>query len=242
MSLQSIAARLQINRFLRKGLAIEVRRYSDITRDLRLLVGADATVILDIGANTGQSAELFSRVFPRASIFAIEPYEPSYNAIVAKRLQRVHPHLAAIGASSGTVVLHVNSHAETNSLLAANSDGRRLFPEQMVSLSTTQVEMINLDSFAAREGLDRIDFIKIDVQGTELEVLQGGQSVLSRARVIQIECNFIPTYEGSSVYSEVDIALRKAGFDFYNFYGLHQDPESRRIVFGDALYVNQSKL
>ena len=242
VGLQGIAtpARVQLNRLLRRWFAIEMRRYSNIAVDLTRLVGTDAAVILDIGANTGQSAELFSRMFPSATILAVEPFEASYNAMVAKRLQRLHPHRAAIGVRNGMGVLHVNSESTSNSLLAANADGRRMFPERMAQLETVEVEMITLDALAARESLDRIDLIKIDVQGSELEVLQGGKSVLSRTRVIQIECNFIPIYEGSSAFSEVDIALRRAGFDFYNFYGLHQDPESRRLVFGDGLFVNKA--
>lgn len=240
LGLQRIAAGLQINRLLRKWMAVEIRRYSDISRDLTRLVGSEAAVIVDIGANTGQSAALFSRLFPQATILAIEPFDASYKAIMARGVQRVHPHLLAMGARNGTAVLHVNSQSVTNSLLIASPEGQRLFPKHMDPISNVKVEMITLDSFAAREGLDRIDLLKIDVQGTELEVLRGGHSILPRVHVIQIECNFIPIYENSSVFSEVDIVLRRAGFEFYNFYGLHQDPVSRRLVFGDALFVRKT--
>ncbi len=239
LGLRRIAAWLRINLFLRKFLAIEIKRFSDISHDLRQLVGPDAAVIVDVGANTGQSAALFSRLFPRATILAIEPFDASYNAIRARGLQRVRPHLAAVGARNGSAVLHVNSQSATNSLLPANSEGQRLFPGQIEQVSTVKVEMVTLDSFATREGIDRIDLLKIDVQGTELEVLRGSESVLPRVHVVQIECNFIALYENSAVFSEVDVALRRAGFEFFNFYGLHQDPESRRLIFGDALYVSK---
>jgi FkbM family methyltransferase len=236
--MQRVGAKLKLNDKLRAVLGVEVRQNPDLAADLTLLVGVDAAVIVDVGANLGQSAELFVSLFPKATVYAAEPYLPSYQAIMDKRLPRVEARLTAIGSVEGIGELNINAGSATNSLLRPNTDGRSFFPKQTSPISTVRVPITRLDTFIAAEVLTRVDLLKIDVQGSEMDVLRGADQTLAMTRAILIECNFVSTYVGSSVYGEVDSALRKAGFEFYNFYGLTQDVRSKRYVFGDALYCN----
>ncbi len=238
--LQKVGAKLKVNDMLRDQLGVEVRQYRDVNADLVRLVGQNASVIVDIGAHLGESSKRYSQMFPNASIYAVEPFTPSYDTIVAKQLPRVQVRKLAIGATDGVAQFNVNAGTATNSLLETNAAGRRFFPLQTAVVAAVEVTVARLDTFWAVEELGAVDLLKIDVQGGELGVFAGGTVALHRSRVVLVECNFIPYYSKSSLFSEVDTELRRAGFEFYNFYDLRQDAASGQFVFGDAIYVNGS--
>jgi FkbM family methyltransferase len=76
-------------------------------------------------------------------------------------------------------------------------------------VGTEEIDTVRLDDVAE---LGDIDFIKIDVQGAELDVLRGGARVLRDAVVVQTEVEFVPMYDGQPLFGDVDVALREAGF------------------------------
>ena len=79
-------------------------------------------------------------------------------------------------------------------------------------VSTRSISVTTLDQWADSEGVKHIDFLKIDTQGTELEILKGGQNILSTIRAISLEVEFNPIYLGQPVFAEVDQFLRSKGF------------------------------
>ena len=73
--------------------------------------------------------------------------------------------------------------------------------------------------------LKNIDYLKIDIQGGELEVFRNGVIRLRDCLVIQTEVEFLPMYVGQPLFSEVELFLREQGFTFHRFLAL----ESRTI-------------
>jgi hypothetical protein len=85
---------------------------------------------------------------------------------------------------------------------------------------TIQLETVSLDFFARQSGIECIDFIKIDVQGAELEVFRGGEQVLKNVMAIVSEVEFQPIYVGQPLYEDVSAHLRTQGFALCKFLGL----------------------
>ena len=94
-----------------------------------------------------------------------------------------------------------------------------------------------------------IDFVKIDVQGAELAVFQGGERVLRNALLVQTEVEFVRMYENQPLFADVDILLRSYGYQFHTFNGFggrcfkpmlvngdHNLP-MRQLLWSDAIYV-----
>lgn len=93
------------------------------------------------------------------------------------------------------------------------------------------------------------DFLKLDVQGAELDVLNGGDRVLADALVVHTEVEFVEMYKGQPLFAEVDQRLRKSGFVFHRFAGLAGRTFKPLVVnhdinvalsqtlWGDAVYV-----
>ena len=77
---------------------------------------------------------------------------------------------------------------------------------------TTKTE--TADNFFRSQNLERIDFLKLDTQGTELEILKGAREYLSDARiaVIKTEVSFLPVYRDQCTFSDIDRFLKEQGF------------------------------
>merc|ERR1712083_1207607 len=69
-----------------------------------------------------------------------------------------------------------------------------------------------------------IDFLKLDVQGYELAVLQGAETALRDVLVLHTEVEFVEMYEKQPLFAEVDQFLRRAGFVFHRFASIHGRP------------------
>ena len=118
--------------------------------------------------------------------------------------------------------------------------------ELMMLQKKHPVETRRLDDI---EGIGDIDYIKIDVQGAEVDVFRGAPKTLAKATLIQTEVEFIELYEGQPLFTDVDRILRAAGFQFHTFLGFGQrcfkpllandDPNRglRQFLWSDALYV-----
>jgi FkbM family methyltransferase len=90
--------------------------------------------------------------------------------------------------------------------------------DNMVIVEELDVETTTLDRFAATLPDDHIDFIKIDVEGAELDVLGGGKSMLRDKRVLGIKTEFWwdPVLRGQPSFAELDIFLRANGFYLFD--------------------------
>ncbi len=77
---------------------------------------------------------------------------------------------------------------------------------------TVEVEISTLDSWAAETRVDRVDSLKLDTQGSELDILRGGRSCLEGVRHIEVEVAFNEISDGAPLFGEVDAFLRKQGF------------------------------
>jgi FkbM family methyltransferase len=110
-----------------------------------------------------------------------------------------------------------------------------------------EIETTTLDAFCAVEGVEDIDFLKIDVQGADLDVLKGATDLLSHSVVaIQIEVEFSHLYHDQPLFADVDIYLRNQGFTFFNLEvasrprNISPIPSNRglgQILWGDAVYI-----
>jgi len=64
------------------------------------------------------------------------------------------------------------------------------------------------------------EYLKLDIQGAEYEVLEGAKETLAATLVVHVEVEFVPLYEGQPLFAEVDQCLRRNGFSFHRFAGI----------------------
>ena len=79
-----------------------------------------------------------------------------------------------------------------------------------------KVDTVALDSWGARENVRDVDFVKLDVQGAEIEVLRGGEHLLRDALGMLVEVWFTPVYAGIPLFADVDALLRSRGYTLFS--------------------------
>jgi hypothetical protein len=106
-------------------------------------------------------------------------------------------------------------------------------------VETREIKTIRLDDI--RE-IDYFDFLKLDIQGSELAVLKNGREKLKRCLAIDLEVSFMPLYEKQPLFPEVDTELRKQGFNIFKIVSAKYWPINGhwRLIEADCLYVKDS--
>jgi FkbM family methyltransferase len=139
----------------------------------------DPLVILDVGANIGYTSIFFARNYPDAIVYAFEPVQENYSCLVEniKDYPNIVAHNFALGNSVGELTLSLPS-----------SDDKNLGRMSVLGCGWKQ-ETVPMESLDARDW-GKVDFIKIDVESYELEVLKGGEALLNKYwPLIQLEIN-----------------------------------------------------
>lgn len=174
--------------------------------EIRELVERDDPVILEIGANCGQTTVELLQAMPRARIFA---FEPDPRAIAKFRHNVRHPGVelyeCAVGAANGTTTFHQSSGGEHDAEYREGWDQSGSIRQPRSHLQVypwvkfekqIEVPITRLDDWASAHGVARVDFIWADVQGAESDLIDGAERVLAHASFFYTEYSNHELYEG----------------------------------------------
>jgi FkbM family methyltransferase len=204
----------------------------------RLMLGSLEPIrcLVDIGANRGQFALAAHRYFPAARIISFEPLPGPADVFrrVFSSSREVTLHQAAVGASAGKATMHVAARDDSSSLLPIGQLQNRLFPNTS-EVMTMEVSVGELSDFIGADDIAPPALLKIDVQGFELQVLQGCATLLNRFAIVYVECSFIELYEGQALADEVLSWLHARGFSLFGTYNMSYDSHGA-CVQADLLF------
>ena len=195
-------------------------------------------IIFDVGANVGQSAMDFRAQFPAARIHCFEPVPATFEALSAAIAgdPLTSAHHCAMGNAEGTVRVTARRTSSSNRVVL---DPRRLDNTVEVPLTTGQ-------AFCAAHGVGRIDFLKIDAEGFDLEVLRGFEPLFREGRVdcVQAECGLAPGNRVHVPFAEILAYMTGLGYGFYGLYGASRRDHlggrvMRGLFYGNAAFVRE---
>ncbi|MEO5732856.1 MAG: FkbM family methyltransferase [Rubrivivax sp.] len=213
----------------------------------RLFAMQDTDLVVDVGGNQGQYASLIrSRVGYCGPMITVEP-NPAMASVLQQRFRGDRNWAlasCALGDADGTATLNVMRGHEMSSLLppsAAATD--RL--EQLNSVQrTVQVPVQTLARLLQEHPLaakaQRI-YLKLDVQGFELQVLRGAKPALPRISALQAEASVIPLYDGMPGYLELMGEIEQMGFRL-SFLPAHNYSQVPDMIDFDCHFVSASWL
>lgn len=207
---------------------------------------------VDAGARDGVHA-VFADAAPLLEVVGFEPdAEECRRLSAAAHGWRSATYLPwALGARDGEQPFHLCRSRGTSSCYRPNRTWLERFPDpQRYDVVETQtVRVRSLDSLrrdASARLPSSIDFLKLDVQGAELDVLHGAGETLRQVTGIEVEVEFAPLYEGQPLFRDVDAYLEERGFSLFKLRrkswvrrNRQQHPRisAGQLIAGDALYL-----
>lgn len=190
-------------------------------RALRRYISSWKTVF-DIGANEGEWMRLALTLNPTLQVHCFEPNTAAYKMIMAGNVpEQVTVNHCAMGATLGSKELLVYSDASVlNSFYARES----------ASMTDAKRETVNVDTisnYCKKHAIDTVDFVKIDVEGHELEVLKGALPMLEHGAITMIQFEYGGTFLDSGISLKAILELVKPfPYDLYKIrpFGLQRIP------------------
>ena len=206
-----------------------------------LVLSHHIDLILDVGANAGQSAIKFLKLGYTGRILSFEPILSAFNNL-KKRSEKYGnwtPFQTAIGAENGEIEINVAGNIESSSVLEMLDKHKKAAPEsQNTTIQKTKIQTLN--SFFPNY-IDQKNniFLKIDVQGYEPMVLMGADQILPFVKIIQIELSLVPLFKGSPLYKEIILMLEQNGFKLFSLLPGFSDPISGQLYQMDGIFIRE---
>jgi len=196
--------------------------------------------IIDIGANKGQFALACREWAPNARIFSFEPLKAPAKIfkVLFGKDDKVYLKEAAIGPQTKRSVMHVSAHEDSSSLLPIGPNQIALYPGTQEK-NIIEIDVAPLSSYLMPEDIKSPAMLKLDVQGFEMEVLKGCESMIEKFDFIYCECSFIELYSGQKLACEVIEWLHQRQFNFVGIFNTSYD-RSGQAIQADFLFKQET--
>lgn len=164
-------------------------------------------VLFDVGSNVGSYAKLLSINFPDAEVFSFEPNPSTFKILTDNLSQSKKVHLFNLGLSKEekNAQIYAYTKEESTSHASLYSDVFTALHKD-TQLNTIDIKLTTIDKFCKEYSIDQIDFLKIDTEGHEYEVLQGARQMLAIGNIQFIQFEF----------NEMNVISRVFLKDFYD--------------------------
>lgn len=212
----------------RLGKAVYLDGYSDLEHAILLHhFLKPGMVYFDVGAHLGQFALVAAKlVGPAGQVHAFEAsgetFELLRQNVAINNLAWVVPNHAAVFDTPGTVKLNVCVRGKGE----FNSVSKPLRPDDQV-VGVEEVPALTLDDYCRRQHIERVDLVKIDVNGPEWQVIRGARAMLGRPgrRMIVVEFNDFTTAPLGYATTELRREIESLGYKVFRF-----EPATLKLV------------
>ena len=209
---------------------------------LKWLPKNNPITFFDIGASVGNFAKCICGEYKIKKCILVEPVSK-----LIPVLRKAFPDEqtftiinAAIADSIAETDFYYNEDADfVSSLLRIDNKGEAFASLNFDDPVLTKIQTLTLDSIIEEQQISNIDLIKIDVQGAEHLVLQGGVETLKRTKLVFIEFSYKPLYEKSSTFFDLYNIFYENNFMLVSTSNGYASP-SGELLQGDALFVNKA--
>ena len=197
-------------------------------------------IIFDVGAHQGETALIYHGLFPKSKIYSFEPFNESFNILndIAQNRPRIIPINLGLSNKKGTLDFNVNQGSPTNSIFKFSNQASQTWGISLQNKSLTKIKFTTLDEFCLKNKIEKIDLLKVDVQGAEYLVLMGSEDFIKKKLIksILIEIIIGDTYENQKSIGYYLNYMEKYDYKLVGFYDLTYNSENKLIQL-DALFT-----
>lgn len=199
--------------------------------------------VFDVGANVGNVTAKYTKAFPEADIHAFEPIPQAINQFKSQHKGNSKVHLNEMGLSNqkGEQVLNINKSIDTSSLLKSKKIGASS-DKSCETVEQLAIQLSTIDDYVGQKNIQNIDILKLDTQGSELNILKGAVDCLKKGKIglIFTEIYFKEQYENQASFYEIASFLKQYNYQLKDMYELYYN--EKQILWGDAIFVHASLL
>jgi FkbM family methyltransferase len=204
-------------------------------------------IFFDVGANRGDYSKELRSEFPQAEIFAFEPNPYAFETLASTlKSSSDHCYCLGLGSEAGCQTIYTYRD-EIDSQHASMYKDIFLDFHHAKELVDMEIQLTTIDEFCQKNSIRQIDFLKIDVEGYELDVLKGAKRMLEQHRIRIIQFEFNVTHVFSRVFLKDFYALLK-DFEMYRLdterliHLPYHDPMNEIFQFQNFLAIHKPKV
>jgi FkbM family methyltransferase len=192
------------------------------------------TAVVDVGANPLGSAPPYNAMLAQGlcTLIGFEPQSDAFAQLHARKGPHEYYLPYALGDGRERT-LHVCAASGMTSLLEPDRERLALFNDFGLLGVVDNKRRIATRRLDEVKEIEHLDFLKIDVQGSELDVFKGARRRLRRAVAIHTEVSFIPLYRDQPAFGTVDSFLRAMGFVPHCFTHIRTWPLAPMVIGGN---------
>jgi 2-O-methyltransferase len=191
-------------------------------------------VVIEAGAHVGTDTMAMAKLWKKGVIHAFEPVPDLYEKLVynTRKFFNVRTYPYALGAKTGKQKMFVSSgRSDASSSLLKPKEHLNYHPEVYFE-TEIEVNVCPIDEWAKQNQVESVDFMWLDLQGNELEVLKNCPKTMTTVSTILLEINLVENYEGCALFEDF---LRWFYHKGYRLQWFQAEAES----FGNALFVKK---
>jgi len=224
-----------------RAAGFDVRRrgpYDLDARRIQLAVRHAVDVVFDVGANQGQWARALRAAGYEGTIVSFEPLAAAFAGLRAasRRDQRWSALRLALGDATGRRTIHVAANSWSSSLLEME-DAHLAAEPASAYVAEQDVQVTTLDD-VCRDRLGPLEraYLKLDVQGFEMDVLRGAERTLAQVDIVELELSITPLYRGQTLYREALDTFDRLGFGLVGLSEEFVDTRTGRLLQFDGVF------
>jgi FkbM family methyltransferase len=238
-----------VNKLIKKlarQFGVELKRFnpstSEICRMQYLFAYHQIDCVLDIGANIGQYAKSLRELGYRGKIVSFEPLPQAYDRLKKNSEKDVLWEVAprtAIGDKDGEIEINISGNSEASSVLNI-LDSHLKMSSDFAYVSSETVKLNKLDTIAKSYVKEANSiYLKIDVQGYELQVLEGASQILPKVSGIQLELSLTPLYDNQPLWNETLEKMKHLDYELYAIVPVFTDMKTGKLLQMDGIFCKK---
>jgi FkbM family methyltransferase len=198
--------------------------------------------ILDVGANVGQFALAAAVHFPESRIYSFEPLPDVFSELQenTRGKKNIKSFNCALGNHNGQISFYRNEYTRLSSSLKINKENNHLRYDQNLT-SLTKVDVCKLDDFKILIDIQPPVLLKMDVQGMELDILNGSTNILSDIDFILCEVALVKLYDDQPLFDDIHCFMSSTGYELVAPLLMNKG-KGGRVIEVDLLYRKKSRL
>lgn len=186
--------------------------YEKIELEYLFKILKDDSLIIDVGANIGWYSINLATKLNKGKVYSFEPFSQNYNKLIShieiNKLNNVKPFKIALGQKKENLNINYNTNEDNLGMASINIKDFNV---------SERVDVVALDEFLKIDELNNLKFIKIDIEGFELEALLGMQKTLSKFKpmlLIEQDKNVLGD-KSDEIINKIDVFLNGLGYIKY---------------------------